>query len=156
MTWRQHIVRCFNQDRGRTTLLDKLKPGEVLIIMDRAMQFLPLSFRKSSHSGLHRTYVHVFDFVRQDWFAVVSILEHTLITLKSQLLELTTAFIRSDNAGCYHCGSLWSSLQCILIQRYDFSESQDGKSYCDAKIAHLRSKIRHHVAAGNEVKTAMR
>lgn len=64
----------------------------------------------------HRTYVHVFDFVRQDWFGVVSILEHTLITLKSQLPELTTAFIRSDNAGCYHCGSLWSSLQCISLR----------------------------------------
>ncbi|CAG2245178.1 unnamed protein product [Mytilus edulis] len=167
MSWRQHIVRCFNQDRGRTTLLDGLKPGEVLVIMDWAMKFLPLSFREKQsewfgQKGLnwhvcvciykdneqnlkHRTYIHVFDFVRQDWFAVVSILEHTLITLKSQLPELTTAFIRSDNAGCYHC---------ILIRRYDFSESQDGKSYCDAKIAHLRSKIRHHVAAGNDVKTA--
>ncbi|CAC5379961.1 unnamed protein product [Mytilus coruscus] len=32
MSWRQHVIRCLNQDRGHTTLLDELKPGEVLII----------------------------------------------------------------------------------------------------------------------------
>jgi len=61
----------------------------------------------------HRTYVHIFDFVRQDWFAVVSILEQTLITIRNQVPQLTTAYLRSDNAGCYHCGSLWSTLHCI-------------------------------------------
>ena len=43
----------------------------------------------------------------------------------------------------------------ITIQRYDFSESQDGKSYCDAKIAHLRGKIRQYVSTGHDVRTAL-
>ena len=38
------------------------------------------------------------------------------------------------------------------MKRYDFSESQDGKIYCDSNIAHLRSKIRQHVTA--DVQTA--
>lgn len=46
IAWRRHVIRCFNQDRGRTSMLDELKPGEVLIIMDWAMKFLPLSFRE--------------------------------------------------------------------------------------------------------------
>jgi hypothetical protein len=40
----------------------------------------------------------------------------------------------------------------ILIKRYDFSESQDGKIYCDANIAYSRSKTRQHVTA--DVQTA--
>lgn len=37
------------------------------------------------------------------------------------------------------------------MKQYDFSESQSGKSYCDAKIAHMRSKIRKSVAEGENV-----
>ncbi|XP_063436491.1 uncharacterized protein LOC134717922 [Mytilus trossulus] len=150
--------------------------------MDWAMKFLPLSFRekqsdwyaqkginwhvyvcifKDDESNLkHRTYTHIFDQVKQDWFAVVSVLEHTLRTVKKQLPCITTAYLRSDNAGCYHCGNTLLSLDGIsertgiTIKRYDFSEAQDGKSYCDAKIAHLRCKIRQYVSSGNNVKTA--
>ena len=59
------------------------------------------------------TYAHLFDQVKQDWFAVVSILEHTLKTLKNQLPVIKSAYLRSDNAGCYHCGNTWLSLDGI-------------------------------------------
>uniref|UniRef100_K1R449 Uncharacterized protein n=1 Tax=Magallana gigas TaxID=29159 RepID=K1R449_MAGGI len=68
-------------------------------------------------------------------------------------------FLRSDNAGCYHCGCLWVSMHGISertgisIVRYDFSELQAGKSYCDAKIAHMRSKLRMFVSSGENVTT---
>ncbi|CAC5394026.1 unnamed protein product [Mytilus coruscus] len=39
----------------------------------------------------------------QDWFAVVSLLEHTLIAVKQQLRDIKEISLRSDNAGCYHC-----------------------------------------------------
>ncbi|KAK3104650.1 hypothetical protein FSP39_007128, partial [Pinctada imbricata] len=42
----------------------------------------------------------------------------------------------------------------IQIKRYDFSESQCGKSYCDSKITHLRSKIRQYASNGKDVKSA--
>jgi hypothetical protein len=44
--------------------------------------------------------------------------------------------------------NVYSCLVGILVQRYDYSEAQNGKSYCDAKIAHMRGKIRKSVAEG--------
>lgn len=41
----------------------------------------------------------------------------------------------------------------VSIVRYDFSEAQAGKSYCDAKIAHMRSKLRMFVSSGENVTT---
>lgn len=40
----------------------------------------------------------------------------------------------------------------IVVKRFNFSEAQAGKSYCDAKIAHLRKKMRLYVADGNDIK----
>lgn len=34
------------------------------------------------------------------------------------------------------------------------SESQDGKSCCDAKLAHLRGEIGQYIFGGNNVRTA--
>ena len=65
------------------------------------------------YSLQHRTYAHLFDQVKQDWFAVVSILEHTLKTLENQLPVIKSAYLRSDNAGCYHCGNTLLSLDGI-------------------------------------------
>lgn len=42
----------------------------------------------------------------------------------------------------------------LNILRCNFIESQDGKSYRDAKIALLREKIRQCVSVGNKVRTA--
>lgn len=42
----------------------------------------------------------------------------------------------------------------MKIKRYDYSEAQSEKPYCDAKIANLRQKIRMYVANGNNVTTA--
>lgn len=46
LSWKQHLVRCVNQDYGRTSVLRNLQSDEVLIIMDWAMKFLPISFRE--------------------------------------------------------------------------------------------------------------
>ncbi|VDI20775.1 Hypothetical predicted protein, partial [Mytilus galloprovincialis] len=76
------------------------------------------------------------------------------------LPRINTVYLRSDNAGCYHCGSLWLAIPKITettgitIARYDYSEPQNGKSYCDAKIAHMRGKIRRSAASGSDVLTA--
>ncbi|XP_063418195.1 uncharacterized protein LOC134700982 [Mytilus trossulus] len=150
-----------------------------MVVMDWAMKFLPLLFREKQsdwfgQKGLnwhvtvcvfkdyenqlkHRTYVHVMDGVKQDWYSVACMLQHVLLALKKQQPTVTTAFLRSDNAGCYHCSNLWHAVPAISeetgvnIQRYDFSESQDGKSYCDAKIAHMRAKLRKYVSNGGNI-----
>ena len=42
----------------------------------------------------------------------------------------------------------------IEIFEFCYSEAQAGKSYCDAKIAHMRQKIKTYVATGHNVCTA--
>ncbi|XP_052097306.1 uncharacterized protein LOC127732267 [Mytilus californianus] len=177
--WKRHILRTINQDKGRSDLLKSLSSEQAVIVMDWAMKFLPMSFRekqsdwfgqkginwhvsvciyKSENEELkHRTFAHCVEATKQDWYTVSALLEHTLQTIKSQLPNIKTVFLRSDNAGCYHCGNLWFSIPFIsertgvYIRRYDFSEAQSGKSYCDAKIAHMRGKIRQCVSNGKNV-----
>ena len=92
-----------------------------------------------------RSYIHLFDKCTQNWFAVASILESTLLALKSTYSNLSEAFLRSDNAGCYHNAFLILSLPSIgerariRVLRYDFSDPQAGKDVCDHRIATLKS-----------------
>ena len=75
----------------------------------------------------------MLDDCTQNWFAVLSIIEHTLGHIKAVKPEITEAFLRSDNAGCYHCAYLILSLPSlgdlvgITIKCYDFSDPQAGK-----------------------------
>ena len=107
-----------------------------------------------------RTFIHLFDDCNQNWFAVASILEHTLATLKGLKPHLAEAFLRSDNAGCYHTAFLLLSLPSlgersgVRVARYDFSEPQAGKDICDRRIASVKSHIRRFVNEGNDVETA--
>ena len=106
------------------------------------------------------TYIHVFDKCNQNWFAVASILEDTLKTLKTGFPSLKEAFLRSDNAGCYHCSYLILSLSDlgkrtgITISRYDFSDPQAGKDVCDRRIATVKSHMRRFINEGNDIKSA--
>ena len=89
------------------------------------------------------TFIHLFDDYNQNWFAVASILEHTLATLKGLKPHLAEAFLKSDNAGCYHTAFLLLSLPSlgersgVRVARYDFSEPQAGKDICDRRIASI-------------------
>ena len=82
-------------------------------------------------------FVHLFDNCTQNSFAVASIIEHLLNTIKKESPEIENVFLRSDNAGCYHSGPLLLSLPFIgqrtsmTILRYDFSEPQSGKDIYD-------------------------
>ena len=75
-------------------------------------------------------FVHLSDNCEQNSFAVASIIEHLLETIKKETPEIKNAYLRSDNAGCYHSGSLLLSLPSIAqrtritVLRYDFSEPQ--------------------------------
>lgn len=87
-------------------------------------------------------------------------IEHTLATLKTLKPNLNRVYLRSDNAGCYHCAYLLLSLRSIgdrtgvKITRYDFSEPQAGKDICDRRTAALKSHMRRFINEGNDVKTA--
>ena len=104
--------------------------------------------------------MHLFEECTQNWFAVASIIEHTLKTLKATNPNIQEAFLRSDNAGCYHCAYLILSLPSIgersgiRIARYDFSDPQAGKDVCDRRIATVKSHMRRYINEGHDIKSA--
>ena len=164
--WKAHLLLSVNQEQAKQDVLSALTDDSILIIMDWAMKYLPkryreqmsdfygkwgkswhvacVIFRSDSESYLVETFVHAFDTCTQDWFSVVSILEHLLLTLKEEHKNVSMAYHKSDNAGCYHNASLIASLKSIgeragiHIQRYDFSDPQSGKYICDRKIAPMK------------------
>ena len=83
-----------------------------------------------------------------------------MIEVKKKSPEIVEAFVRSDNAGCYHCALLLLSIQGIsqrtgiVTRRYDFSESNSGKDICDRHISPMKSHIRQHVNSGHDVENA--
>ena len=82
------------------------------------------------------------------------------MALKSTYSTLSEAFLRSDNAGCYHNAFLILSLPSIgeragiRVLRYDFSDPQAGKDVCDRRIATLKSHMRRFINEGNDINTA--
>ena len=50
----------------------------------------------------HTVFVHVFDQVIQDSEAVLAILQDILVKIKARNPKVENAYMRSDNAGCYH------------------------------------------------------
>jgi hypothetical protein len=107
-----------------------------------------------------KTYVHVFNQCNQNWFAVASIVEDVLKQIKTSDPAVNEAFIRSDNAGCYHCAPLILTIPGIFkrvgikICRYDFSEPQSGKDICDRRTASMKSHMRRYLNEGNDIHTA--
>ena len=73
---------------------------------------------------------------------------------------MSTAYLKSDNAGCYHNALLIVSLKSIgeragiSVGRYDFSDPQTGKDICDRKIAPMKGHIRRWVDQRHDVLTA--
>lgn len=79
------------------------------------------------------TMVHIFDSCIQDWFSVASIVEHVPVIIKQEHPNVKMAYLKSDNAGCYHNASLILSLKSIGERAYisvrmnHFSDPQSGK-----------------------------
>ncbi|CAH1248588.1 Hypp8275 [Branchiostoma lanceolatum] len=180
--WKAHLLRAVNQDLAKQSALQQLDKHTALIVMDWAMKFLPLKYReqmtdffgkrgRSWHVSAVITkgddgkfdvecFVHIFNSCRQDWSAICAILQSVLQTIKSENPALKKAFLRSDNAGCYHCAPLMLSLPSISqktgisVLRYDFSDPQAGKDICDRKIASMKTHIRRYVNEKHDVLTA--
>ena len=106
------------------------------------------------------TFTHLFDTCVQDWFAIASILENLLFALKTENPSLSKAYIRSDEAGCYHNNLLMASINDInqrtgvIVERYDFSEPQHGKDLCDRIICPMKQAVRRYCDEGNDIQSA--
>ena len=105
-------------------------------------------------------YNHLFNSCSQDWFAVLSILENLLISVRLSNPKVTTAFLRSGEAGCYHNSQLNVAARDIgqrvgvSIERYDFSEPQSGKDVCDRILCPMKGAIRRYCNEGPDILTA--
>ncbi|CAF5178852.1 unnamed protein product, partial [Rotaria magnacalcarata] len=87
---------------------------------------------------------------------VISILEDVLKRIKFDHPEVATAYIRCDNAGCYHDAETLLAVKAlfdstgIFIRRIDFSEPQAGKGPCDRKAVVIKGHIRRFVNEKND------
>ena len=118
-----------NQDQYKQQIVDNLKGGKAFIIVDWTMKFIAMKFQeKQAECFLKReinwhvssvvvrqeeslevtSYVHLLN--KQDWFSVLSVLENIFVTIKLRNSGTKKAFLRSDEAGCYHKSKLVSSL----------------------------------------------
>ena len=91
---------------------------------------------------------------------MLSILENLLSTVKTSNPGIKKAYLRSDEAGCYHNSKLVSSfrelgcLQDVEVLRYDHSEPQSGKDMCDRILCPMKSSIRRYCNEGHDVVSA--
>lgn len=180
--WKSHIMRSANQEDGKQDVLQHLDENSVLVVMDWAMKFLPRKYREkqcewfgkrglswhvssviSKHDDTFsvQSFVHIIDNSIQDWFSVASILQNLLQTVKVKNSQITKAFLRSDDAGCYHnnmlilaCNDL-SQSSGVQIVRHDFSEPQNGKDICDRIICPMKSSISSFCNEGHDILSAV-
>ena len=74
--------------------------------------------------------------------------------------KLTTAYIRTDNAGCYKGSETLLSVEKlyqatgVFVRRVDFSDAQSGKGPCDRMAAVTKSNIRRFINEKNDCVTS--
>ena len=127
--WKAHLLRCINQESASHEVLEN-----ILLISDWAMKYLPKKYRESQRDWFGKrgiswhitvllywhitrqietlTIVHIFEKCNQDGPAVVAIFDDVLKQLKTVLPDLSTVYMRQDNAGCYH-----SALAMLVIHQ---------------------------------------
>ena len=66
--WKAHILRVAHQDTAKKAVVENLADNQVLIIMDWAMKFLPLSYRET----------------QQDWFGKKGMPWHVSVAVKKK------------------------------------------------------------------------
>lgn len=179
--WKAHQLRSVQQDKSRMDVLQLLNENTVLIVNDWAMKFLPqlyresqqdwfgkrgiswhisVVFRRKSGKLQSQAFIHIGQSCSQDSTAVILVMQHVLKTLKTEYPEITWAYLRQDNAGCYHCANTVLACQTmeqsteIKVVRLDFSDPQGGKGAADRLAATCKCHIRIYLNEGHDVTTA--
>ena len=180
LSWKALQLRSKIQDMARVDALEQLDNSFVNITQDWAMKFLPQKYRESQadwfakrgiswHISVvarrlngklqNQSFVHIVKNCNQDSSVVIRIMEHILRTLKTENPEISTAFFRQDNAGCYHHATMLAACRSmgdvtgIAVSRVDFSDPQGGKGPCDRKAATIKAHVRRFVNEGHDVQT---
>jgi hypothetical protein len=80
--------------------------------------------------------------------------------LKEADNNLTTAYIRTDNAGCYKGSDTLLAVEQlyketgIIVRRIDFTDAQSGKGPCDRMASVTKANIRRFVNEKNDCVTS--
>lgn len=179
--WKNHQLRSVRQDQARLSALEQLDEQTCLITNDWAMKFIPQRFRESQSDWFGKrgiswhisvvvrrisgclqsqTFVHILESSNQGSASVILIIEHVLRTLKTENPEMHFAYLRQDNAGCYHSASTLLAVPAIQessgmkVVSVDFSDPQGGKGPADRMSATLKNHIRYYINEGHDVTTA--
>ena len=101
--WKAHVLRAQNQDQIKHQILNSLEEDEAFIVVDWAMKFTAIRFCEKQAEWFAKRginwhvssiivrrdeslkvtcYVHLVNSCRQDWFAVLPILENLLSIIK--------------------------------------------------------------------------
>ncbi|CAB3992571.1 Hypothetical predicted protein [Paramuricea clavata] len=173
--WKAHVLRSVNQERAKQDIAN-LQSNSVLIIMDWAMKFLQLKYREKqsdwySQRGLSwhissvvfrdsitskikvMSFAHLFNSCTQDWYAVTSILEDLLHNIQKQFPNISVAYLRSDEAGCYHNNFLIPAAKDQAIRQH-CCEGHDISTASDIREALSKKKITGTSASVNIVNEA--
>ena len=132
--WKSHALRSVNRESAKQEALQSLDSQSVLVVIDWAMKFLQMKYREKQSEWFAKrdlswhvssviskdqetqkakilmSYAHLLDSCCQDWYGVVSILENLFQSIKVNVPNVKQAFLRSDEAGCYHCNQLQSKI----------------------------------------------
>ena len=97
---------------------------------------------------------------QEHWFSVASVLEDLLTKLKVSNPLIQRAYLKLDEAGCYHNSSLIAAVRDIAkrvgvtVHNYHYSKPQSGKDICDDILCPLKSFICMYCNEGHDVLTA--
>ena len=80
MAWKGHLLRDINQDKARLNLLRDLDSDSVLVVLDRAIKFLPRKYRES----------------QSDWFGKRGISSHIAVAMTKRNDCLKSLTLRSS------------------------------------------------------------
>ena len=109
---------------------------------------LTMNTSSSSENIELKSYAHIFDSCQQDWYAVCSIIENILETVRKEHPRIIRVILRSDEAGCYHNNFLIAAVKDVservgvTVTHYNFSEPQNGKDVCDRILCPMKSDLK--------------
>ncbi|XP_062597521.1 uncharacterized protein LOC134258946 [Saccostrea cucullata] len=177
--WKCHILRCRNQERARSDIVQQMSEDDAIITCDWAMKFLPKKYRegqvdwfakrgmnwhiavtllKDGQNFSTLTHVHIFDCpISQDAPITSQILTDVARDILKEKPAVKNINFFTDNAGCYKSSTTILTLQKELkntVSSFNFCEAQNGKGPCDRRASHIKSIIRRYINEGNDVTSA--
>ncbi|XP_040571304.1 uncharacterized protein [Lepeophtheirus salmonis] len=177
-----HLIRVENQKQRLKKIYEGIEPDECLILMDYKKRSDPMSFgektvnqfgrqglswhgamvyyrcskEKSTRKVCYYDHISVSD-TKQDWMAVLSIIEGIVMQLKNDLPHIKKVNIHSDNAKCYQNGNLIFGLFMLFLKNsltlgsFIHTETQDGSSAIHSHFADCMQHVQNYMEMGMNI-----